>query len=47
VTRPELSAILGGERFLAEIKTTANGQHPHILPLAGKAVSDGVQLAVH
>ena len=31
VLRPELSAILGGERFLAEIKTTANLQHPHIL----------------
>jgi len=27
VLRPELSAILGGERFLAEIKTTANLQH--------------------
>jgi Tol biopolymer transport system component len=33
VLKPELSAILGGERFLAEIKTTANLQHPHILPL--------------
>ncbi|MDO8667352.1 MAG: serine/threonine protein kinase, partial [Gemmatimonadales bacterium] len=30
VLRPELSAILGAERFLAEIKTTANLQHPHI-----------------
>ena len=36
VLRPELSAILGGERFLAEIKTTANLQHPHILPLLGR-----------
>jgi len=33
VLRPDLAAILGGERFLAEIKTTANLQHPHILPL--------------
>jgi len=33
VLRPELSAILGAERFLAEIKTTANLQHPHILSL--------------
>jgi serine/threonine protein kinase len=33
ILRPELSAILGAERFLAEIKTTANLQHPHILPL--------------
>jgi serine/threonine-protein kinase len=33
VLRPELSAIIGGERFLSEIRTTANLQHPHILPL--------------
>ena len=25
--------MVGAERFLAEIKTTANLQHPHILPL--------------
>ena len=33
VLRPELAAVIGGERFLAEIRTTANLQHPHILPL--------------
>jgi serine/threonine-protein kinase len=33
VLRPELSAIVGAERFLAEIKTTAHLQHPHILSL--------------
>ncbi|HEX9642344.1 MAG TPA: serine/threonine-protein kinase, partial [Candidatus Krumholzibacteria bacterium] len=33
VLKPELSAVIGAERFLAEIKTTANLQHPHILPL--------------
>jgi serine/threonine-protein kinase len=33
VLRPELAALIGAERFLAEIKTTANLQHPHILPL--------------
>jgi serine/threonine-protein kinase len=33
VLRPELAAVIGPERFLAEIKTTANLQHPHILPL--------------
>ncbi len=33
VLRPELAAVLGAERFLAEIRTTANLQHPHILPL--------------
>ncbi|HEX6643173.1 MAG TPA: protein kinase [Gemmatimonadales bacterium] len=33
VLRPELAAALGGERFLAEIRTTARLQHPNILPL--------------
>src|SRR5574341_946537 len=42
VLRPELSAILGGERFLAEIKTTANLQHPHILSLFASGEADGL-----
>jgi serine/threonine-protein kinase len=33
VLRPELAAVIGAERFLREIKTIANLQHPHILPL--------------
>src|SRR6266850_6009930 len=33
VLRPELAAVLGPERFLREIETTANLRHPHILPL--------------
>ena len=33
VLRPELAAMLGAERFLAEIRTTAKLQHPNILPL--------------
>jgi serine/threonine-protein kinase len=33
VLRSELSAIVGAERFLHEIRTTAHLQHPHILPL--------------
>ena len=33
VLRPELAAVLGFERFLAEIHTTASLQHPNILPL--------------
>ncbi len=39
VLRPELAAALGAERFLQEIRVTANLQHPHILPLhdSGKA----------
>ena len=42
VLRPELSAILGAERFLAEIKTTANLQHPHILSLFDSGEADGL-----
>ena len=33
VLKPELAAVVGAERFLAEIKVTANLQHPNILPL--------------
>ena len=33
VLRPELAAILGRERFLAEIRLTARLDHPHILTL--------------
>ena len=33
VLRPELAAVIGADRFLSEIRTTANLQHPHILPL--------------
>jgi serine/threonine protein kinase len=40
VLRPELTARVGGQRFLREIRLTANLQHPHILPLidSGEAV---------
>ena len=41
VLRPELSAILGAERFLHEIKTTANLQHPHILSLFDSGEAGG------
>jgi serine/threonine-protein kinase len=33
VLRTELAAVIGAKRFLQEIETTANLQHPHILPL--------------
>jgi len=42
VLRPELSAILGADRFLAEIKTTANLQHPHILGLFDSGEAGGL-----
>jgi serine/threonine-protein kinase len=43
VLRPELAAVIGADRFLSEIKTTANLQHPHILPLfdSGEAGKPG------
>src|SRR5688572_19631138 len=41
VLRPELAVVIGAERFLAEIKTTANLQHSHILPLIDSGVADG------
>jgi serine/threonine-protein kinase len=40
VLRPELAAVIGAERFLAEIKLTANLQHPHILPLFDSGMAD-------
>ncbi|UCC25043.1 MAG: protein kinase [Gemmatimonadales bacterium] len=41
VLKPELAAVVGAERFLAEIETTANLQHPHILPLFDSGEADG------
>jgi serine/threonine-protein kinase len=42
VLHPELAAVLGGERFLAEIKTTAHLQHPNILQLFDSGAADGL-----
>jgi serine/threonine-protein kinase len=41
VLKPELAAVLGAERFVAEIRTTAALQHPHILPLFDSGTADG------
>ena len=38
--KPELAAVIGAERFLGEIRTTANLQHPHILPLFDSGAAD-------
>ncbi len=42
VLHPELSAVIGSSRFLAEIKVTANLQHPHILGLIDSGEADGL-----
>ena len=41
VLKPELAAVIGAERFVVEIKTTAALQHPHILPLFDSGQADG------
>jgi len=42
VLHEDLGATLGPERFLAEIKTTAKLQHPHILPLLDSGEASGL-----
>src|SRR5205814_3653320 len=39
---PELGAVLGAERFLSEIKVTANLQHPNLLPLFDSGEVNGL-----
>jgi serine/threonine-protein kinase len=41
VLHEDLGATLGPERFLAEIRTTARLQHPHILPLLDSGEAGG------
>ncbi len=41
VLKPELAAVLGAERFVVEIRTTAALQHPNILPLFDSGESSG------
>jgi eukaryotic-like serine/threonine-protein kinase len=41
VLRPEVSAELATDRFLLEIRTTANLQHPHIVPVFDSGSADG------
>ncbi|HUO51494.1 MAG TPA: serine/threonine-protein kinase, partial [Gemmatimonadaceae bacterium] len=42
VLRPELGAVLGAERFLAEIRITARLDHPHILTLIDSGAAGGL-----
>jgi tRNA A-37 threonylcarbamoyl transferase component Bud32/tetratricopeptide (TPR) repeat protein len=41
VLRPDLAEAIGTDRFLREIRTTANLSHPHILPLFDSGEADG------
>src|SRR5512134_1285113 len=41
VLKPELAAVLGADRFVQEITTTAALQHPHILPLFDSGSAGG------
>ena len=42
VLRPDLGAVIGADRFLAEIRVTANLHHPHILGLIDSGIADGL-----
>ncbi|MGH7521077.1 MAG: protein kinase domain-containing protein [Gemmatimonadales bacterium] len=42
VLKPELAQTLGPDRFLREIKLTAQLNHPHILPLLDSGEADGL-----
>src|SRR3954468_10412267 len=42
VLDPELGAVLGAERFLSEIRVTANLQHPNLLPLFDRGEAGGL-----
>src|SRR5262245_48467367 len=46
VLKRELAAVLGADRFVVEIKTTASLQHPHILPLFDSGTVDGLPFYV-
>ncbi|MDP2584415.1 MAG: protein kinase [Candidatus Palauibacterales bacterium] len=41
VLKPDLAAVLGADRFVQEIATTASLQHPNILPLFDSGTADG------
>jgi len=42
VLDPELGAVLGAERFLSEIRVTANLQHPNLLALFDSGTANGL-----
>src|SRR6516225_7167966 len=42
VLKPDLGAVVGVDRFLAEIQVTANLQHPNLLPLFDSGAADSL-----
>jgi serine/threonine-protein kinase len=42
VLRADLSAVIGAERFLSEVRITARLDHPHILTLIDSGSADGI-----
>jgi serine/threonine-protein kinase len=42
ILRPELTSLMGPERFLREIDISASLMHPHILPLHDSGEADGL-----
>src|SRR5689334_8503151 len=42
VLRADLSAVIGTERFLAEVRITARLDHPHILTLIDSGSANGI-----
>src|SRR5262245_38548648 len=42
VLRADLSAVIGAERFLSEVRITAKLEHPHILTLIDSGSADGL-----
>src|SRR5687767_9189234 len=42
VLRADLSAVIGTERFLSEVRITARLDHPHILTLIDSGEADGI-----
>jgi serine/threonine protein kinase len=47
VLNSDLAAVLGTDRFLHEIRVTANLQHPHILPLHDSGEARGTDMSGH